>query len=439
MYFLYSFMLAFWSALLLPFFLYRAWRRHTGLPGFSERMGSLPESLRFDGRKTVWFHSCSVGETLSLQPLARALQGRFPGMRFVFSTTTPTGQAIARVRFSGYGSGNTFYFPIDLVFAVNRVLDWIRPDMIVIVDTEIWPNLLRRAHLRNIPVLLVNGRISKASFRYYRWLHPFLKNVLEQYKALMMQSEDDAARILKMGAPAKKTTVTGNLKFDGDTVNGQAHETLLGDMKSAFALTDEDLLIVAGSTHQDEEQILLETLRYLRKIPGLEKTRLLLAPRHPERFEHVAQLIVQSGFRLRRRTGVESTDSVPEVILLDTIGELATAYRLATAVFIGGTLTNHGGHSIMEPAICSKAIVVGSSMENFQPILKEFIAHNGIHQIRADRNERESQLRQLQEIFRLLLTNRETRDAMGLAARSVLDRNRGAVLKTVREIESIIT
>jgi len=437
MYLLYSFLLAFWSILLLPLFRYKAWRRGTDFPGISQRLGRLPENLRFDGRRTIWFHSCSVGETLSLQPLAQSLHERFPDARFVFSTTTPTGQAVARERFARFGDDSTFYFPLDLTSIVDRVLDWIQPSMVIIVETEIWPNLLRRTDSRNIPVVLVNGRISRASFRYYRWLSPFLKRVLQQYRALIMQSPEDVSRIRTMGALPDKITVTGNIKFDSDLIEEKTHTNLIRELESILGSGKQAApLIVAGSTHPNEEHILLNVLRNLRQIPGLERTRLLLAPRHPERFESVAQLIERSGFALKRRTQAADAAVEEAVILLDTIGELPTVYQLATVVFIGGTLVNHGGHSIMEPALCSKAIVVGPSMDNFRAVLDEFRDHNSIRQITALWGNRDLQQQQLQEIFHRLLLNPEERNSIGSAARSVLDRNRGAVHKTAREIES---
>ena len=303
MYLLYSILLVIWGILLIPVFLYKAWRHKKSLPGLSQRLGQLPDSLRFDGRATIWFHSCSVGETLSLQPLVHNLHRRFPDARFVFSTITKTGQEVAIQRFAAYGEGNTFYFPIDLASVVRRVLDWIQPAMIVIIDTEIWPNTLNQARRRGIPVILANGRISASSFRYYRLARPVLRRVFQNYRALMMQSDEDAARIAQMGAPAAKIAVTGNIKIDRELVDGNSDEALFRSLDEAFGFSELNApLIVAGSTHAGEEQILLDVLRRIRRISGLEQTRLLLAPRHPERFDAVARLAEQSGFRIRRRT-----------------------------------------------------------------------------------------------------------------------------------------
>ncbi len=438
MYFCYSLLMVFWGVLLIPAFAYRAWRYQKRLPGLSQRLGRLPETLRFDGRETIWFHSCSVGETLSLQALVSSLHKNFPAMRFVFSTITSTGQQVAIRSFADYGKGNTFYFPIDLASISRRVLDWIRPAMLVIVDTEIWPNTVNQARLRGIPVVLVNGRISASSFRYYRWARPILRRVFQNYRILMMQSEEDANRILQIGAPAGKVVMTGNIKFDGDMAGTQSEQELAGGLQKAFDLgTANAPLIVAGSTHPEEEQILLAAFRGIRRLPELENTRLLLAPRHPERFDAVAQLAADNGFKVRRRTDGASGPPNPDVLLLDSMGELSAAYRFATLVFIGGTLIRRGGHSIMEPARHSKAIVIGPYMENFRSVAEEFLTYGGIRQIAAGEENKSQQIQQLMEVFSELLHNSQEREALGTAAHAILERNRGAAHRAFQRIAEI--
>jgi 3-deoxy-D-manno-octulosonic-acid transferase len=437
MYLLYSILLVVWGILLLPAFLYKAWRQHKPLPGLSQRLGRLPDSLRFDGRTTIWFHSCSVGETLSLQPLVRDLHERFPEARLLFSTVTKTGQQVAAQCFAPYGDGNIFYFPVDLAAVVKRVLNWIRPALMVIIDTEIWPNILHQTHNRGIPVVLANGRISAASFRYYRWARPVLGRVFQNYRVLMMQSEQDARRIAEMGAPAEKILVTGNIKFDRDLVE-ESGEALARSLQEKFGLGQSNApLIVAGSTHSGEEQMLLEVFQRIRSIPALEQTRLLLAPRHPERFDAVAQLAARRGFRVVRRTDRSGPSMDAPVLVLDTMGELSAVYRFATIVFIGGTLVCHGGHSLMEPALYSKAIVTGPSMENFRQAFDEFRAHGGVRPISAGEKEPEQQVRQLLDVFRRLLQNEGERQALGKAAFSVLEKNRGAARRAVERIAAI--
>jgi 3-deoxy-D-manno-octulosonic-acid transferase len=438
MYLLYSILLVIWGFLLLPFFLFKAWRRGKSLPGLCQRFGRLPDSLKSDGRPTIWFHSCSVGETLSLQPLVQILRKRFPQARFAFSTITKTGQQVAVQRFSAYGQGNTFYFPIDLAFVVRRVLDWIRPSMIIIIDTEIWPNMLNQAKRRGIAVVLANGRISTKSFRHYRWARPLMSRVFRNYSALLMQSEEDAERIAQMGAPKAKTTVSGNIKIDRDLIEGESGEALALDLENCLGLHHSDTpLIIAGSTHEGEEQILLKALQRIRRTPGLENAKLLLAPRHPERFDSVARIARQEGFKIHRRSEGVPKDSDAEVLILDTVGELATVYRFATVAFVGGTLVRHGGHSIMEPALYSKAIVIGPSMENFRQIADEFRLHGGLRQISAGPEAQSTQLHQLTDAFLELLQDAKKREDLGKVAYSILERNRGATQRTGERIAAI--
>lgn len=438
MHLLYSLLLVLWGLLLIPAYACKFWRRGRRLPGIAQRLGRLPETLRYDGRPVLWFHSCSVGETLSLEPLTDFLHGRLPEARFVFSTVTETGQQVAVQRFSKYGEGNVFYFPVDLACIAGRVLEWIRPTMMVIIDTEIWPNILRQAHRRDIPVVMANGRISASSFRRYRRARLFLKRVLRHYEILMMQSEEDAFRIVRMGAPPEKVMVTGNIKFDRNPDGREAAESLARSLAEGFGLDASAApLIVAGSTHPGEEPILFEVLRRLRRAPATQNTRLLLAPRHPERFDAVARLAQESGFRVRRRSEGPKAEGGEEVLLLDTMGELAAAYRFATVVFVGGTLTRRGGHSILEPALFAKPIVIGPSMDNFRHVLNEFESRNAVVRIRAEEENPDLQIQQLMDVFSRLLQNSKDREALGAAAYAILERNRGAAKRTGEKIAAV--
>lgn len=438
MYLLYSIVLVTWGILLIPIALYRLWFVKKRFPGLSQRFGRLPEHLKADTRPTIWFHACSVGETLSLQPLVLALHQRFPKARFVFSTITQTGQLMAMQHFKGYGEGNTFYFPIDLASVVKRVLNWIQPAMIVIIDTEIWPNLVHQAQRRNIPVILANGRISASSFPYYRLARPVLSRVFCQYKGLMMQSKEDADRIAAIGAPQEKILVTGNIKFDKNLFekieDGKDRQHLESGFLEEGAGTP---LIVAGSTHAGEEQILMEALRRVRQIPALSGTRLLLAPRHPERFGEVAELIVRNRFSLRRRTEAAANPGPADILLLNTLGELAAAYRFATVAFVGGSLVRRGGHSIMEPALYSKAIVTGPFMENFRTVIEEFRRSNGIRQISTGPEAHDSQVEELAQTFAELLGDPQECETLGKNAFSILEKNRGATQVTADQIAAI--
>ena len=441
MYFLYSLLLIIWGFALLPIFLYKVLRQGKRLPGMRQRFGRLPEHLRADpndNRAVIWFHSCSVGETISLQPLTHALRRRLPEARFLFSTVTQTGHEIA-VR--NFGAENVFYFPIDFAFVIRRVLDRIQPSLVVIIDTEIWPNLLRQARMRGIPVALANGRISPASFRYYRLARPALRGVFKNYAALMMQSEEDARRVAAIGAPSEIISTPGNMKFDSGVSQKDSREELRRDLAENF-LRDTGAsgapLIVAGSTHPGEESVLVEVLRELRRLPDLAKTRLFLAPRHPERFDEAAGIAETAGFAVRRRSRPDEESKHAPVLLLDTLGELAEVYYFADIVFVGGTLTRHGGHSILEPAAFSKAVVVGPSMGNFRAIRDEFTARGALRQITAAGENRSLQKEQLLEVFRKLLQNAEEREALGRAALAVIEKNRGAAEKIADRLIEVI-
>ena len=421
-----------------PYFLYRAKRHQKYLPALKQRMGNLPDSLKADGRPTIWIHSCSVGETLSVQPLAHALAERFPEARLVFSTITKTGQAIAQERFAKYGVGNSFYFPIDLASIANKVLDHIQPQMLITIDTEIWPNVLHETKKRGAAVVMVNGRISAQSFQYYRWVRPLLGPVFQNYNLLLMKSREDAERIQQMGAPPSRIKISGNIKYDRNLVEKEVSEVQASAMDTSLALTATDApLIVAGSTHESEEAVLLDVLKRVRQTPSLEATRLLLVPRHPERFAPVAQLAEKAGWRVKRRSDPSPGTPTADVLVLDTLGELATAYQFATVVFVGGTLIPHGGQSIMEPAVYAKPIVIGPSMKNFPQIIDDFIERGGIAQISADETDREGQKAQLTEAIVKLLLDANARAAMGKAAYSVFEGSQGATQFTVDHLAAI--
>ncbi len=439
MYVLYSVLFGAWVAVMAPYFLYRAWRHQKYLPELRQRLGTLPQSLKEDGRPTVWIHSCSVGETLSVTPLAGALHARFPQVRLVFSTITKTGQAIAQERFAQYGTGNTFYFPIDLPGPVRRVLDWIKPSLLITIDTEIWPNTLHEAHARGIPIVMANGRISAQSFQYYKWLQAGMAPVFRCYAALLMKSPEDAARIQRMGARPSQIAISGNLKYDRSGAEQDVSQNMAGALDAAFGLSGSPApMIVAGSTHEREEQILLDVLTRLRQTPGLEKTRLMLVPRHPERFGAVAQLAERLGFAVHRRSQSAPARGDEPVLVLDTLGELSTAYQFGTVVFVGGTLIPHGGQSIMEPAVYGRPIVVGPSMKNFPGIIDDFLDVGGISQIAATEADPDGQRAQLTQAFAHLLTNAQARETMGRAAYSVFEGSQGATQFTLDRIAAIL-
>ena len=277
------------------------------------------------------------------------------------------------------------------------------------------------------------------SFQYYKWIQPLMGPVFQNYALLLMKAREDAARLQRMGAPPSLIKVSGSIKYDRsvatekETASKQAPA-----LDAALALSiPEAPLIVAGSTHDDEESTLLEVLRRLRRLPGLEQTRLLLVPRHPERFAAVALLAERQGFTVKRRSDPAPGNPSAEVLVLDTLGELSTAYSFATVAFVGGTLIPHGGQSIMEPALYAKPIVVGPSMLNFPQIIDDFRNRGGIAQISADESDKEAQKTQLTEAFAKLLLDADARTAMGRAALSVFEGSQGATKFTVDHLAAL--
>ena len=411
---LYSVVLACGFVLGLPWFLWKGRSSGKYLRTFRERMGRLPVYLNLDGDRSIWIHAVSVGEVLAARPLVPSLRARFPNHRIFLSTTTLTGNEVAKK--SVRGLDGLFFAPFDFPHAVRRALEVVNPSLLVLVETELWPNLIHEASRRGARVVLVNGRISPRSFPRYKRMRRFLSRVLSEIDLFLMQGETHAERIRAMAAPADRVRVTGNLKFDAVEV-GRPPERLVRLLHAGSPRP----LWVAGSTVDGEEQLVLSAFHRVReRVPH---ARLLLAPRHPERFGLVPGLVEAAGFRCLRRSALDpGAWAGGEVLLLDTLGELAQIYSLASVVFVGGSLVPAGGHNILEPAVAGKPVVVGPHMENFQEIADAFRAEGALVQVgSADELGR--------EIAALLLDEPRRRD-LGERARSLVGRNRGAVSRT---------
>lgn len=337
-------------------------RRRINFPDrFGWRMERVPPA---SGRERIWIHAVSVGETLSAAPLVRRLRGRLPGVEILFSTVTVTGRDAAEKTLAAETDAR-FYFPFDLPGIAGKFLDRLRPDVVVILETEIWPNFLAECSKRGIPAMIVNGRISERSFRGYARFRFLFSRVLACLASITTQTEEDARRFLALGAPSAAVTATGNMKFDvAPPAAGQSplHALLKGDREEGTRW------LVAGSTHEGEEAAVLRAFDKARSVD--RSMKLLLAPRHPERFDSVEELCRREGFETVRRTRVsrDAGEALPEVILLDTVGELPSAYAAADIAFVGGSLVPKGGHNILEPALYGVPTVVGPHMENFREI-----------------------------------------------------------------------
>lgn len=345
--------------------------------GIGPRLGFYPTDFLAGHRgPRIWLHGASAGDLLALLPIYRELRARRPEGVFVISTMTNSGEAIARSRFS---DAEAFTFlPYDVPFATSRAVAAIRPDVLVLEYTEIWPNLIRSVKRAGGRVVMTNGRFSERNLGRYRTLFAVAGNPLQELDLLLMREEDEKDRALALGAPAERVQVTGNTKFDALLLSlGNGTATSL---KEAFALGPDDRLWVAGSTHDGEEQLLLDVFLRLRdEVPRL---RLVIAPRYLERISRVVALAQARGLETRLRSATPARPA--PVVVLDSIGELVSAYHLAELVFVGGSFSSRGGQNILEPAACGKAVLFGPNMENFHDSVQVLVGRGGIQVRDAD-------------------------------------------------------
>ncbi len=358
----------------VPWVLLSARRRRNFPDRLGARLGRLPLPT---GRKRVWIHAVSVGETLSAAPLVRLLRARRPEAELFVSTVTLTGQETA-AKTLGRAVDALFYFPFDLPWTCARFLDRVQPDVVVVLETEIWPNFIAACAGRGIPVVVLNARISERSFRGYGRLGFLFSRVLRSVSAFSAQTEDDARRLVALGAAPSSVAVAGNMKFDvaPPRENASPFRAWLMEEKARGTAW-----FVAGSTHEGEDAEVLRAFRAAREVR--RSVRLVLAPRHPERFDAVADLCLREGFETARRTGLDLARRAPspEVILLDTVGELLSAYAAADIAFVGGSLVPKGGHNILEPALYGVPTIVGPHMENFREIAGIFTTGRAVRQV----------------------------------------------------------
>jgi 3-deoxy-D-manno-octulosonic-acid transferase len=428
MYFLYTLLVLVFFAALSPYFAYQAIRYRKYIGSLPQRLGFLPVAFNLDGDDSIWVHAVSVGEVLTARALVGDLKEQYPRLRVFLSTTTMAGQQVARRSLPGVDG--VFYFPFDLGFIVERTLAVVRPRLFVMMETEIWPNLLRSCRRKGIRTLVVNGRISARSYPRYRLIRPLFRRVLADVDRFCVQGEETARRLLDLGADPARITVTGSLKFDSLQPPGVAtHESAANRVLRFFRMPPGRPVIVAGSTLRGEEASVLRAFQRLRAAVG--NPLLILAPRHPERFGEVERLAREEGFQTMRRSDLP-IDSGPqaEVVVLDTIGELAQLYRVATVVFVGGSLVDAGGHNILEPAVFGKPIVFGPHMQNFREIAEAFLASGAAIQVRSEA--------ELSDTLRALLADAARRTGLGAAASAVVEANRGAKAKTLAVVAELL-
>lgn len=433
MYFAYSLLLTLGLLFLIPHFLFQALAHGKYVGGLRQRLGSLSP---ITGKPVIWLHCVSVGETQAARPLAQRLKQQFPHHALVVSTITLTGQKLAHDVFRKQAE-TVFYFPFDWRWSVRRALKRINPAAVLIMETEIWPNFLRECKAREIPVALVNGRISKQSFRRYSRIKFFLRKVLSSLSIAVMQSDTDAERLHTLGMPAEQIFTAGNLKFDADV--GRDLAEIANEIAARFGLhpgaESDTPLILAASTHAPEEQIILDSFKLLR---AQQPVRLMLAPRHPERFNEVASLIQNSGFTWARRMNVPaSSDANATVILLDTIGELPATYPFASVVFVGGSIVDRGGHNVLEPAAAGTAVVTGAHTHNFHAIVNQMQEAGALVQL-PDARGTSMATPHITKVFAKLLASPEARAELGRRAKQLISENQGAAERTVKLLEPIL-
>jgi 3-deoxy-D-manno-octulosonic-acid transferase len=418
--FLYSFATLLALIVLAPYFVYQALRHHKYVGSLGQRLGYLPISFNLDTEESIWVHAVSVGEVLAARPILAGLRERYPDLRLFLSTTTMSGQQIAR---SVADVDAVFYFPFDFTFIVRRTLDLVKPRLFVMIETEIWPNLLRECRRRGVRTALVNGRLSPRSYPRYRLVRPFIRRVLADIDRFCVQSEEMARRFVSLGADPARIVVTGSLKFDSldpSTAPGRGRERVL----RFFRITPGRPVLVAGSTSRGEEDTVIRAFNRLRMTTAGGNALLILAARHPERFGEVEKLCQREGLATARRSDLP-IDAEPKVdaVILDTIGELAQLYQIATAVFVGGSLVPSGGHNILEPAVHGRPIIFGPHMDNFAEIARVFLAQGAAIQVRTPR--------ELEDVVVSLIGDPVRRAKLGAAARALVDANRGAKDKTL--------
>ncbi len=435
MYLLYSLLLTIGFVVLLPRFAIDALRTRKYVTGLRQRLGNLPK-LPASDQPLIWLHCVSVGETEAARPLVRALSERFPSYRLVVSTTTVTGQQVAQRVFQKEAAA-IFYFPIDWAWTVRRVLRTLKPSAVLIMETELWPNLLRTCRRQSIPVALVNGRISANSFRRYRLIRLFTARMLNNLTMAIMQSDRDVKRILELGMPRERTLSSGNLKFDGANSAG-IDANLRSDIHSRFGFSESESLIVAASTHWPEEQVLIDAFKQVRQSEQGRRMRLLIAPRHPKRFTEVADLIADSGLSwARRSTPQTKEDATCDVILLDSIGELRAVFPFADIAFIGGSIASHGGQNVLEPAAEGVCVITGPHTDNFAAIIQTLLSEGALVQL-AEVAISEA-AKQLAVTIRELLNDETRRREIGQRAMAVCDSNRGATDRTIQILTKLLS
>jgi len=421
---------------LAPYFALRGWHRGQPWSSFRERLGWLPVRVREcttasdSSGGAIWIHAVSVGEVLAAKPLLDGLKRMFPQRAVFVSTTTDTGQKLARERLEV--ADGIFYFPLDWVVPVRRALRAIRPACVIVMETEIWPNFLREARRSAVPVVFANARISEKSFaRFKEWefmVGPFYRRTMEDATRFLAQSPEDAERLVEMGAAEDRVEVIGNLKYDAEPPTRGVFANWLAEQ---IAQQERWPVVVAGSVVAGEEDAVLAAYDNVQR--QWRRTLMVLAPRKPDRFETAARKVAEGGWKVVRRSELDLSrplDESADVLLLDSIGELAALYSMADATFVGGSLVPSGGHNILEPAQFSRPPVFGPHMENFRQMADQFLDARAGAQVTTGSA--------LGTVWMQLIENVPMREQLGRAAKQIADGNRGATQRALARIVEVL-
>ena len=426
MYTFYSIVLIILAALLSPVILVAFLVQPKFRAGFLKKLGFYPNSVILsehgERKNLILFHTVSVGEVNALEALIKRTKQEFPDSKIAVTTVTKTGQEVANNKLKDTADIIT-YFPYDIKFCINSLLNTLNPQIIIIAETEIWPCFCHEVKKRNIPLLLVNGRISPTSYKGYKKAKFFFRHVLNNFSSILMQTQSDMDRIVDIGAPQEKTEVMGNLKFD---ITNKLNDEQVTELRNSLK-TEGKRILIAGSTHKGEDEIIIETYRRLKQ--DFQELKLLIAPRHPERNEQVYRLLASTGLNIGKRSN-NNIFKDSDIILLDTMGELGKLYSVADIAFLGGSFSGTGGHNPLEAAIYGIPVISGETVFNFKDIYR-FMTDSPAAKLVKNKDE-------LYEYIKELLSDTEVYEAASKACFEIFEKNRGALDYAIEKIKYYI-
>ncbi|MGE3919556.1 MAG: lipid IV(A) 3-deoxy-D-manno-octulosonic acid transferase [Gammaproteobacteria bacterium] len=407
----------------IPFILLRLYWRGRKLPGYRKRVLERFSIIsKPQQENSIWFHTVSLGEVIAAIPLIKTLQLRYPDTLISITTMTPSGSERVKAVFND--TVYHVYVPYDLPWLINKFLKIVKPKLLIILETELWPNLLACCHRAGLPVFLANARMSARSVERYAKIQPLTRQMLNQITQIAVQTEEEAKRYMRLGMPEKRISVTGSIKFDISVPDD--HETKLAALRPLLGIKRP--VFLCASTHQGEEELILQMFKIiLEKVPNC---LLLLVPRHPDRFDEVAELCTKHGFKIARRSKNQVCTEETTIFLGDSIGEMLLYYDLADLAFVGGSLIPVGGHNLLEPAVLGKLAITGPHMHNFVAITELLLKAEAIKQIQEPH--------ELADVVIAFLQDETLCKKMGEQARNVVVKNRGALAKHVELIDAVL-